>query len=209
MDDATESRSPSTALVFLAGLQAGMIGVALMLAWLGASALWQQRSFWTSENLMASIFYGEESIRSGFAFSTAAGLAVFLIVYSLLGAVFASVVRDRLTGWGTLLVGILFAVSWYYFWFQTIGKTAMPLVALLHSERPTLFGHVIFGCLLARFHSYLPHEEPLVAPVPPTPDPEMPAAPAESEEGRPSESQPPTPDSETPAAPPDSHEAQP
>jgi hypothetical protein len=28
----------------------------------------------------------------------------------------------------------------------------------LHAERPTLFGHVIFGCLLARFHWYLPHE---------------------------------------------------
>ena len=157
MDDATESRSPSTAFVFLAGLQAGMIGVSGMLAWLGASAFFgQHRSFWTSENLMASVFYGEAAIRTGFAFSTVSGLAVFLILYSLLGAMFATAVRNRLTGLGSLLVGIVFAVSWYYLWFQTIGKTAMPLVTLLHSERPTLFGHIIFGCLLARFHAYLP-----------------------------------------------------
>ena len=159
MDDATESRSPSTALMFLAGLQAGMIGVSGMLAWLAASALWQHRSFWMSENLMASVFYGEAAIRNGFAFSTVSGLAVFLIVYSLLGGLFATAAGDRLTGWGSLLVGILFAVCWYYLWFQTIGKTAMPLVTRLHSERPTLFGHVIFGCLLARFHWYLPGEE--------------------------------------------------
>jgi hypothetical protein len=159
MDDATQSRSASTAFIFLAGLQAGMIGVSGMLAWLGASALWQHRGFWTSENLVASVFYGEAAIRTGFAFSTVSGLAVFLIVYSLLGAVFATAVRDRLTGWGSLLVAIVCAVGWYYLCFQTIGKTAMPLVTLLHSERPTLFGHVIFGCLLARFHWYLPAED--------------------------------------------------
>jgi len=179
MDNATESRSPSTAFVFLAGLQAGMIGVCGMLAWLGASALWQQRSFWTSENLMASVFYGDDAIRAGFAFSTVAGLAVFLILYSLLGGIFATTVRSRLTGWGTLLVAILFAVWWYYLCFQTIGKTAMPLVTLLHSERPTLFGHVIFGGLLARFHSYLPREEIAAAAAVPATGAETPPAPEE------------------------------
>ena len=64
--------------------------------------------------------------------------------------------RDRLTGLGTLLAAILFALVWYYLWFHIIGKTAMPLVTLLHPERPTVFGHVIYGCLLARFHSYFP-----------------------------------------------------
>jgi hypothetical protein len=177
MDNATESRSPSTAFVFLAGLQAGMIGVCGMLAWLGASARWQNRSFWTSENLMASIFYGESAIRTGFAFSTVSGLAVFLILYSLLGAGFAIAVRDRLTGVGTLLVGVLFSISWYYVWFQTIGKTTMPLVTLLHSERSTLFGHVVFGCLLARFHSYLTHEGQVGDATSPTPGSETPAAP--------------------------------
>jgi len=177
MDDATQSRSPSPAWVFLAGLQAGMIGVCGMLAWLGASARWQSRSFWTVENLMASVFYGDAAIRTGFAFSTLSGLALFLILYSLLGAGFATAVRGRLTGLGTLLVGILFAVSWYYVWFHAIGKTAMPLVALLHSERPTLFGHVIFGCLLARFHSYLPGEGQVVTPAAPTVGSEAPAAP--------------------------------
>jgi hypothetical protein len=130
-----------------------------MLAWMGVSAVWQRRSFWTSENLMASVLYGDAAIRLGFAFSTIWGLALYLILYSLLGALLATAIRTRLTGLGTLLVSILFALGWYYFFFHAIGKTVMPLVALLHSELPTVFGHVIYGGLLARFHSFLPRPE--------------------------------------------------
>src|SRR5262245_17299169 len=54
----------------LAGLQAGMVGVCWMLAWLGVSAVWQRRSFWTAANLMATAFYGERAIRAGFATRT-------------------------------------------------------------------------------------------------------------------------------------------
>ena len=171
MGVATESRSATAASVFLAGLQAGMIAVGWMLAWMGVSAKWQGRSFWTSENLMASVLYGDAAIRLGFAFSTIAGLALYLILYSLLGALMATALRSRLTGLGTLLAGILFALGWYYFLFHAIGKTVMPLVALLHSERPTVFGHVIYGGLLARFHSFLPASEK-------APDSEKPAGPA-------------------------------
>jgi hypothetical protein len=162
MDVAPEGRPATTASVFLAGLQAGMIAVCWMLAWMGVSAVWQRRSFWTSENLMASVLYGDAAIRLGFAFSTVAGLALYLILYSLLGALMATALRSRLTGLGTLLASILVALGWYYFFFHAVGKTVMPLVALLHSERPTVFGHVIYGGLLARFHSFLPRPEQAV-----------------------------------------------
>jgi hypothetical protein len=168
MDVATDSRPATTASVFLAGLQAGMIAAGRMLAWMGVSAKWQGRSFWTSENLMASVLYGDAAIRLGFAFSTIWGVALYLTLYSLLGALLATALRSRLTGLGTLLVSILFALGWYYFFFHGIGKTIMPLVAQLHSERPTVFGHVIYGGLLARFHSFLPPEAPAA-------DPEKPA----------------------------------
>ena len=160
MHPATASRPTSALDTFLAGLQAGMIAVCWMLAWLGVSAMWQRRSFWTSENLMASVFYGDAAIRRGFSFSTVSGMALHFIVYSLLGALFAAAVRSRLTGLGTLLAGILFALAWYYLWFHAIGKNMLPLIALLHAERPTVFGHVIYGGLLARFHAFLPPAEP-------------------------------------------------
>jgi hypothetical protein len=139
----------------LAGLQAGMVGALLMLAWLGISAVWQQRSFWTAENLMASVFYGPRSIHSGFAGRTLPGLALYLALYSGLGALLAVVLRDRVPRLRTLLVAVFFAMVWYYVSFHWMWKSVMPLVALLHAERPTAIGHAIYGLWLGRYPEYL------------------------------------------------------
>ena len=169
--NSTAHRPANPLAVSLAGLQAGMIGICWMLAWLGLSAMGQSRSFWTAENLMASVFHGGAAIRRGFGFSTLSGIALYLLVYSLLGAGFAVAVRNRFTGLGTVLVGVLFSVGWYCLWFRVLGQTVMPLVWLLHSESSTAFGHVIFGAMIARFPAYLPG---LDQPAPPAPAPEPP-----------------------------------
>src|ERR1035437_3483772 len=161
--NSTAHRPASPVAVFLAGLQAGMIGICWMLAWLGLSAMGQSRSFWTAENLMASVFHGGAAIRRGFGCSTLSGIALYLLVYSLLGAGFAVAVRNRFTGLGTVLLGVLFSVGWYCLWFRALGQTLMPLVWLLHAESSTAFGHVIFGAWLARFPAYLPKPEPPAA----------------------------------------------
>jgi hypothetical protein len=174
-------RRPASALaVFLAGLQAGMVAVLWMLAWLGVSAMWQRKSFWSAENLMASVLAGNSAIRNGFAASTMSGIALYLLIYSLLGAVFALLVRNRFTERGTLLVGIFYSVGWYSLWFRGLGQALMPLVWLLHSERATVFGHVIFGVLLPRFPSFLPAGPKaadtlgaLAMPVPTQSDPDL------------------------------------
>ena len=156
MHASTAHRPANPVAIFLAGLQAGMIGICWMLAWLGLSAVSQRRSFWTAENLMATVFHGGGAIRRGFGSSTLSGIALYLLIYSLLGALFAACVRDRLTGLGTVLAGVLFSVGWYWLWFRTIGQSVMPLVWLLHAENSTALGHVIFGALIARFPAYLP-----------------------------------------------------
>jgi hypothetical protein len=153
---AAEPRKPAGALAsLLAGLQAGMVGVLLMLAWLGVSAAWQQRSFWTAENLMASAFYGTRSIHSGFASRTLPGLALYLVIYSVLGALLGLAVRDRASRMRTILLSIFFAMVWYYASFHWLWERVMPLVSLLHAERPTAVGHVIYGLWLGRFPEYL------------------------------------------------------
>lgn len=167
--NSTAHRPAGAPAVFLAGLQAGMIGICWMLAWLGLSAKGQGRSFWTAENLMASVFHGDAAIRRGFGSSTLSGIALYLLIYSLLGAAFAMTARNRFTGLGMVLLGVLSSVGWYCLWFRALGQAAMPLVWLLHAERSTAFGHVIFGAMLARFPVYLPEPEP-PAFVPPDPD---------------------------------------
>jgi len=155
MDTATQIPPPGRANLFLAGLQTGLLAVIVMLAWLGASAMWNGRTFWTAPNQMASIFHGNDAISGRFSSTTPSGIAVYVIAYTLLGAIFAVLVPRRLTVFGDMLFGVLIAIGWYWLWFRALGPTVMPLVWMLHSERSVTFGHVIYGVLLARYPLYL------------------------------------------------------
>ena len=155
MDAATEKKPTPPISALLAGLQAGMLGACWMLILLGMSSVWQRRSFWTPENLMASFFYGGSAIHEGFAASTASGLALYLLIYSALGALFALTVRMHLTRSRLLLASVLFSLSWYYLSFRVIWRAVSPLITLLHVEQSTMLGHLIYGVLLARYPGYL------------------------------------------------------
>ncbi len=186
MGVAREPRASDRLSICLAGLQAGMAAALFMLVWLGLAAVWRQSSFWTAENLWASTFYGASAIRSGFATSTLSGTALYLLVYSTLGGLFAAVVRARLPRLTLLLASVAVAAAWYYLSFHVIWHAINPLVSLLHAERPTLLGHVIYGAALAGFPRYLPArapaapaEVPALAPAPeqvPEPAPHTPEA---------------------------------
>ena len=165
MGVARAPRTTDTLSVCLAGLQAGMAAALFMLAWLGVAAVWRQSSFWTAENLWASTFYGSSAIRSGFATSTLSGIALYLLVYSIFGGLFAAVVRAKLPRPTLLLAGVAVAAGWYYLSFHVIWHAVNPLVSLLHAERPTLLGHVIYGAAVAAFPRYLPGAPPAAAPA--------------------------------------------
>lgn len=165
MDDATQ-RARAGPSVFLAGLQAGMMAVLLMLGWLGVSAVWQQHTFWTVANQMATVLHGGSAVIAGFGPYTASGIALYLVAYSLLGAVFAMAAPHGLTPFGKMLAGVLLSIAWYWLWFQALGQKLMPLVWLLHSERPMVFGHVLYGVMLARYPVYLKNPEPAPTQVP-------------------------------------------
>ncbi len=166
MEPANENRRSGRFFLLLAGLQAGMLGVCWMLAWLGVSAAWQRRSFWTAANLMASVFYGGNAIRSGFSARTLSGLALYLLIYSTLGALFAVALGRRLSRLRVLLVALAFALGWYYISFRLLWKGVMPLVAQLHTGRSTVLGHLIYGTFLSRYPAYLP-SPPASAAAPP------------------------------------------
>ena len=163
------SKPPGRFSFFLAGLQAGMLAVLWMLAWMGFTAMWQRRSFWTSENLLATTFYGGAAVRDGFTASTASGLALYLLVYSTLGGLIAAAVGLRLGPRRLLLASIAAALGWYYISFHYVWKPVSPLIPLLHAVRPNLVGHIIYGAFLARFPNYLPrHVSPPLIELQPT-----------------------------------------
>lgn len=191
MDPATQREVSKLRLAtFLAGMEGGTVGVLWMLAWLGVSSAWQQRSFWAPENLMATAFDRSLSLAPVFGWPTLAGLAVYVLIYSALGATFASAVRARVPARRTVLLAVVFAVAWYYVSFRWIFKLALPMVALLHVEHTTIIGHLLYGTMLGRYPLYVsrlmntgtpalveaavPLEETAVAVEVPEPAPDIP-----------------------------------
>ncbi len=154
MTAAMEKRPPGRLAAFLAGLQSGMVGVLCMLAWLGISASWVRRGFWSDENLLASAFYGEAAIGRGFAPSTFFGLSLYLLIYTLLGGLFALAFRGQERPLRVLLLSVAFSVGWYYISFRVLYRTLLPLVYLLHPERPMVLGHLVYGTFLSRYSVY-------------------------------------------------------
>ena len=168
MDSAEDKRraaarpAPRAVDAFLAGLQAGTLGTLWMLAWMGFSAAWQRRSFWTAENLMASAFHPNGPIPPGFEWSSLSGLALYLLLYGSLGGLFAMLAaRHHLPPVRAKLLAVVVALAWYYFSFQLFWKTFSPVIAYLHPGQSTVAGHLIYGLFLGRFYTHLvPAQKP-------------------------------------------------
>lgn len=160
MDGLQEARTERPLDAFLAGLQAGMLGALWMLAWSGLGSAFVRRSFWMPENLLATILHPGGDIAVDFSWSTVSGLALWLVVYSLLGAAFAVAARrGPLRRARTTLLALVWALAWYYILFHFVWRTISPPVALLDVTRATVVGHLIYGFVLGRFDKHMPFPE--------------------------------------------------
>ena len=150
----------------LAGLQAGTSGALGLLTWMSLQARFFGKSLWWVPNLLASIFYGESSIKNGFGRYTMAGFAALLLLYALLGVLFGLLWRDRpkgsrllLAGWGVGILAYYGVIRWTLPEFSPIGALYVP-------NHQFLFAHLIFGTLLARYTRFRDRLLPTVATTP-------------------------------------------
>jgi hypothetical protein len=141
----------SVSQYLLTGLETGVLAALAMLVWLGLSAMWYRKSFWTTPNLLAATFYGESALRNRFTLHTFAGLALYLLIYGSLGLLFGLAIQDRHASLRITCWGILFAIGWYYLVFGWIWKEWNPLLVLYTHDRPMFAGHVLYGAILGRY----------------------------------------------------------
>ncbi len=125
-----------------------------MLAWLGVSASWLRRSFWTSEDLLATAFYGDAAVQRGFVPGSVSGAAIYILIYTALGGLFAVLFHAQERQVRVLLLSLAFSMGWYYLSFHVLYRSVLPLVYLLHAERPMVLGHLVYGTFLSRFQNY-------------------------------------------------------
>lgn len=140
----------------LAGIEAGTVGALILLAYLALDSAWNRWSIWTVPNLLASTFYGESAYRQGFRASTSVGVALLLLLYGVLGLLFALVVRDHGTRMRVVLAGLIYGTGWFFLSFDILWKHVNPMVQMYSPDRAMLVGHVIYGGVLGRaFPVYL------------------------------------------------------
>ena len=163
-------------LLALAGIQAGVGGTLVLLGYLALDSAWHRRSIWLVPNLLASTFYGESAYQPRFSARTGSGLALLLVLYGVLGALFGLVVRDQGSRLRMTLLGLIFSTGWFFLSFDVLWKYVNPMVRMYSPDRAMLVGHLLYGGLLGRrfpfyVRSMSAGEGPAEPPAPPEPAP--------------------------------------
>ena len=155
MGDGENPHKKWEADALLAGLQAGVIAALILLGWLALASALYRRSIWTAANIMATTFYGEAALGRDFNSRTVAGLALYLVLYGTIGALFGLTLANRDASLRVTLIGVLVGLGWYYLSFAILWRNINPLIPLYTHRGPMIAGHVIYGGLLGRFPRYL------------------------------------------------------
>ena len=165
MSPAAEVPSPRVVPRWLAGLARGVTGVAWIMGCLGLSSFWRGQTFWTAANLMAAAFYPGRPWRDDFGYSSVAGLAVYVLIYGALGALFAAAVPPRLGSHRLRLAALGLGMAWYFLAYRLIYRLALPLLASAYAETPTLAAHLLFGLWLGGYPRWLEKAPSHIAPA--------------------------------------------
>ena len=139
----------------LAGLEAGIVAALVLLGWLALASAWYRRSIWTAANIMATTFYGDAALGRDFTSRTVAGIALYLVLYGIIGALFGLTLASRDASLRITLIGVLVGLGWYYLSFAILWQNINPLIPLYTHPGPMMAGHALYGGLLGRFPRYL------------------------------------------------------
>src|ERR1022692_51928 len=111
----------------LAGLEAGIIAALVLLGWLALASAWYRRSIWTAANIMATTFYGDAALGRDFTSRTVAGIALFLVLYGIIGALFGLTLASRDASLRITLIGVLVGRGWSSLSFAILWQNINPL----------------------------------------------------------------------------------
>jgi hypothetical protein len=134
----------------LAGLEAGVIGGALLMAFVSLDSMWHRQPWWSFENLAGSVIYGQSALWRGLGRATVAGAALELVSGGLAGCLFGIVfahVRGRALA---LVSGLSFGGVWFYLSHRLLFGWIGPLVPLYAAQPATFLGHLLLGLVLSR-----------------------------------------------------------
>ena len=132
-------------LDMLVGLQLGVLGGILMLAWYVLIAPVLAQPWWTIPNLFASKYYVLRAAVAGPGLVTLSGAALHLTFSGVVGAIAGFVnPGSRLAGLGT-------ALAWYLICYFFLWKRTAPAL-LYYTPQPVLaIGYFVYGSVLGYY----------------------------------------------------------
>ena len=142
MDAAVERVNRKSVWDLLMGLQLGVIGGVVMLAWFALISPVLGHPWWLIPNLFASHFYNAREVHFGPGIVTIVGAAMQIVSAGTVGLISGLITPGgRLSGIGT-------AVVWYVFCILFLWKRIAPLL-LLPALQPVLWvGYFLLGSAL-------------------------------------------------------------
>jgi len=139
----------------LGSVQAACLSAIFTIFWCGISSRSSGHSFWTYPNLLAGLFYGQNSLRPDFGFHTLTGLSIHLLLTTIFALLFASLAPPVLKPLSSMLLGILAATSWFYLLDGFFWRRAFQPVTL-YSRRPSIFfSFVLMGICIGLYSVFV------------------------------------------------------
>ncbi len=137
-------------LVFAsAGLQAGIVGVIWMFVLFVVAAFLTGGGIWSMPNLFATAFYGEYAWQNGFFRDTWSGIALLVVLYGSIGALWGCFWKDHrkplLSFYGAIL-----GLAVYYLFFNFVWTHVNPAIPLYAPIRQMQVAHVLWGAALSK-----------------------------------------------------------
>lgn len=146
-------RRPGMLVFAFAGLQAGIVGVIWMFLCFFAGAILTGSGIWSVPNLFSTLFHGEYAYQNEFFRSTWAGIALLVVIYGTIGALWGMIWRMRRPPLFSFAGAIVGVVVYYLFW-DFIWPHANPLIADYAPLREVQLGHILWGLALAKSPAY-------------------------------------------------------
>jgi hypothetical protein len=150
--DAAEGRNEGKSVWdILFGLQLGVIGGIIMLAWFALVCPLVGKPWWLIPNLFGSHFYNSREVYLGPGIVTVVGAALQIVMSGLVGCL------SGLATPGGRLSGLGAALAWYFFCILFLWKRIAPLM-LTSAIQPILWtGYFLYGSALG-WHRHLVRE---------------------------------------------------
>ena len=141
---------PGAVPSLLAGLESGILGAVLMIAWFALDSIWERQYWWAMLNLWGAGVYHNRVFSMGFGVATLAGASMHFFLHGIAGALWALLGSRISNYWLHLVCSFGAAAALHLFLLYAFWPTVAPVVSRLTPLPATALAYFLFGAAMSR-----------------------------------------------------------